>query len=72
MESYSSGCKTNAMVYTTVSQTLGKQQSASYAVRAHADHTQKCMQVNRRNIIPVVKVTTTTFFLHINLEHFLK
>jgi hypothetical protein len=30
------------------------------------------MQVHRQNIIPVVKVTISTFFLYINLKHFLK
>lgn len=33
-------------------------------------HTQKRMQVNIRNIVLVVKFTTTTFFLYINLKFF--
>jgi hypothetical protein len=43
--------------------------TASRAVGAHADqlrkipHTQKCTQVNKRNLIPVVKITITTFSL---------
>jgi hypothetical protein len=35
-------------------------------------HTQKCMQVNRRNVIPKVKVTITTSFLYTILMYFLK
>jgi hypothetical protein len=41
--------------------------TASKAVGAQSDHrkiphAQKCMQVNRRNIIPMAKVTITVFF----------
>jgi hypothetical protein len=49
-----------------------------WEVGVHADHlrviphTGKCMQMNRGNIIPVVKVTITTFFLHASLKQFLK
>jgi hypothetical protein len=44
---------------------------------AVADHlpeipdTQRCMQVSRRNIMPVVKVSITTFFLYTDLNYFL-
>jgi hypothetical protein len=43
-------------------------QTTSWTVSIHADHlrkiphTQKCMQVNRRNIKPVVQVTITVFY----------
>jgi hypothetical protein len=52
--------------------------TTSQAVGAHTDHifkipyTKKCMQVNGRNIIHVVKVAITTFFLDINLKYFIK
>jgi hypothetical protein len=43
---------------------------------ATVDHfipnTQKCMQVNRRNIIPVVNVAMTTLIPNTNLKHLLK
>jgi hypothetical protein len=38
-----------------------------YQPTSSTTNTQKCMQVNRKNMIPVVKVTINTFFLYTNL-----
>jgi hypothetical protein len=55
------------MVQNSVSQTFQQLRTTSQPVGAHAHHlrriphTQNSMQVNRRNITLVVKVTITTF-----------
>jgi hypothetical protein len=51
--------------------------AVSWVVGARADHlrkipyTQKCKQVNRRNIIPVAKVSIAMYFLYTKLKYFL-
>jgi hypothetical protein len=57
---------------------LSESRTTSQAVGAHADrlrkilHTQNSMQVNRRNIIPVVTLALTTYFPYTNLKYFRK
>jgi hypothetical protein len=62
----------------SVSEIFRQSRTTSKVAGAHGDHlrkipyTQKCMQVNRRNVIPVFRVTIIRLFLYTNLKHFLK
>jgi hypothetical protein len=61
------------MLYTSVSQILA---IADHLIGDRSTrkihHTQKSVQVNRRNIISVFKVIITSVFQYADLKHFLK
>jgi hypothetical protein len=60
------------ILYTSVSQILAIADHLIGDWRTRKiHHTQKSVQVNRRNIISVVKVIITTVFQYADLKHFL-